>query len=301
MAVRGIGQRDDSPVSKSAMLLSTACAVVNKDLVYAQTFADPFAERFAVAISDEAQATLDRLNDDAARAAFIADWEEGIPGLITHVVYRKPWIERATRDAIAAGVRQVVILGAGCDTLSLRLGEALGEIPVFEIDRPDVIDFRRTVLHDMPALPPGLHLVGINFDTETLAEPLLRAGYQPEVRTVFVAEGVMEYLSDDDACTIFDFVQAMAPAGSRFVFTFLARQAYSDHDFEKLKDELDKGGEPLKFGLVPDLLDAFLADRGMYRLDFASPETIRETIVLAVGALVDIIPGFHFVVAETLG
>ena len=58
MAVRGIGQPDDSPISKSAMLISTACAAVSKDPIYAATFRDPFAERFAVAISDHAAGVL---------------------------------------------------------------------------------------------------------------------------------------------------------------------------------------------------------------------------------------------------
>lgn len=300
MAVRGIGQPDDSPISKSAMLISTACAVVTKDPVYAATFRDPFAERFAVAISDHAAEVLAGLDDAQARAAFIAEWEEGMPGLITHVVYRKPWIEAAARAALAAGVRQVVIFGAGCDTLALRMADVLGDIPVLEIDRPEVIAFRDRVLADGAGVPAGVRRIGVDLAHQAPAEALEAAGLDGALATLFVAEGVMEYLSLAEVDRIFALVRGHAPPGGRFVFTFLARAVYSDRHFDTLRAELDKGGETLQFGLMPEQLDGFLAARGLRRLDFASPQTIAETVIPSVGAPVGIIPGFHFVAAETV-
>ncbi len=301
MEVRGIGQPDDSPVSKSAMLLSTACAVVTKDPAYARTYRDPFAERFAVAISEQAADVLSGLDDAEARRAFIAGWEEGMPGLITHVVYRKPLIEEQVRAALDAGLRQMVIFGAGADTLSLRLSDVLGATPVFEVDRPEVIAFRREVLAGGIETPPGLTMVAVDFEHQRLEDPLRQAGFDPSVPTVFVAEGVMEYLSLGDVDAIFDFVRRGAPVGSRFVFTFLARSVYDDDEFEKLKGELKEGGETLRFGIVPERLDAFLEARGMGRVAFRTPDWIRDHYVPKVAAPVDIIPGFHFVAAETTG
>jgi methyltransferase (TIGR00027 family) len=299
VAVRGIGQPDDSPVSKSAMLISTACAVVSKDPVYAKAFHDPFAERFAKAISAEAGPVLATLDDAEARAAFIADWEADMAGLITHVVYRKPWIEGGVRDALAAGMRQLVIFGAGCDTLSLRLAELLADLPVFEVDQSDVIAFRNQVLADGAGVPAGVSRVGIDFSRETVRDRLADAGYDPALPTVFVAEGVMEYLTPEEVEPIFALVRDQAPKGSRFVFTFLARSVYADGSFDTLRDELDKGGETLQFGLTPEQLDDFLAAHGMRQLAFETPDMLDERMRRCVGAQVGIIPGFHFVAAET--
>lgn len=299
MTVRGIGQPDDSPVSKSAMLISTACAVVSKDPVYAAAFHDPFAERFAKAISEEAGFVLEALNEPVVRSAFIAEWEEDMDGLITHVVYRKPWIEGAVRDALADGMRQLVIFGAGCDTLSLRLAELLGDIPVFEVDQRDVIAFRNEVLADGVGVPAGVSRVGIDFSRETVRDRLADAGYDPALPTVFVAEGVMEYLTPEEVEPIFALVRDQAPKGSRFVFTFLARSVYADGSFDTLREQLDKGGETLQFGLTPEQLDDFLAAHGMRRLAFETPDMLDERMRRSVGAPVGIIPGFHFVAAET--
>ena len=124
MAVKGIGQSDDSPVSKSAMFVVTASAVTTKDPVYSRSYNDPYAAWFAAAISDEAAELLPTLDDPVARASFIEEAERDVDGLVTHVVYRKPWITDRVRDALEGGIQQLIILGAGCDTLSLRLGEA---------------------------------------------------------------------------------------------------------------------------------------------------------------------------------
>ncbi len=300
MAVRGIGQADDSPVSKSAMLVCTACAVVSKDPVYARTFHDPYAELFATAISADAGGVLAGLDDAEARAAFIADWEQDLDGLITHVVYRKRWIGDHVAAALADGMGQLVIFGAGCDTLSMRLKDRLGGTPVFEIDRPEVIEFRRAVLADSTDVAANARLVPVDFERDDVAEGLAAAGFDSNLPTVFVAEAVMEYLTDSEVDRLFAFVRGQAPAGSRYLFTFLAREIYEGSDLDDVVAELKQGGEVLKFGLPPDRIDDFLASRGFRKLDFATPDWFRDVFIPPVGAPVGIIPGFHFVAAETV-
>jgi hypothetical protein len=56
----------------------------------------------------------------------------------------------------------------------------------------------------------------------------------------------------------------------------------------------------LKFGLPPDRIDDFLGARGFRKLDFATPDWFRDVFIPSVGAPVGIIPGFHFVAAETV-
>lgn len=300
MAIRGIGQADDSPVSKSAMLVVTACAVVAKDPVYARTFSDPYAAWFAAAISDEAAARLPKLDDAAARAAFIAETERDLPGLVTHVVYRKPWITGRVRDALDAGITQLVILGAGCDTLSLRLRDALARVRVFELDRAPVIAFRRGVLEAHGGLADNVHLLAIDFDHGHPAEVLAAHGFDAAQPTVVIAEGVIEYLTGDAVERLFAFAREIDAPGSRLIFTFLASKVYEHAEYDSLRDELHRGGETLRFGLVPDQIDAFLEMRGFRVLDMATPESIEREIVPAVGAPVGVIPGWHLVVAERL-
>ena len=58
-----------------------------------------------------------------------------IPGLMLHFILRKRWIEDAVRGALARGCRQVVVLGAGFDTLAARLAPQFPAVRFLEIDQ----------------------------------------------------------------------------------------------------------------------------------------------------------------------
>lgn len=84
-------------------------------------------------------------------------WRSGVlqrfavPGFYLHFVLRKRWIETLAREAIDRGTSQVVILGAGLDTLSLRLAETNPECTFLEVDLPGFS--RETLSHFWPSWP----------------------------------------------------------------------------------------------------------------------------------------------------
>jgi methyltransferase (TIGR00027 family) len=280
------------------MLVVTACAVVSKEPAYARTFKDPYAAWFAAAISQEAAARLPTLDDPTLRAAFIKETERDLDGLVTHVVYRKPWITDRVQEALEAGVEQLVILGAGCDTLSLRLAQTLAQVKVFELDREPVIDFRRHVLQEHSALADNVRLLAIDFRDQDPGAVLRANGFDQNRPAAIVAEGVIEYLTGDAVERLFAFAREMGAPSSRLIFTFLATRVYEQGDIDALRNELHEGGETLKFGLVPERIDQFLSARGFRILEMATPEKIKQQIVPSVGAPVGVIPGWHLVLAE---
>ena len=295
MALMGIGQSDDSLISKSAMFLVTACAVVSKDPDYARSYSDPYAAWFAAAISDEAAELLPTLDDPVTRAAFIEEAERDLDGLVTHVVYRKPWITDRVRDALEGGIPQLVILGAGCDTLSLRLGETIADVEVFELDRAPTIDFRRQVLDQHTAMAGNVHLLAIDFDHEDLGAFLRANGFDQEKPTVIVAEGVIEYITQEGTEALFASARNLGASGSQFIFTFLDNKPSS---FDTVRSELDKGGETLKFSIVPSKIDQFLDTQGFRLVEMATPESIEREIIPEIGAPVGVIPNWYLVSAE---
>jgi methyltransferase (TIGR00027 family) len=295
MTVKGIGQADDSLISKSAMFVITACAVASKDPNYARSYHDPYAAWFAAAISDEAVMLLPSLDDPVARAAFIEETERDVDGLLTHVVYRKPWITNPVRNALEGGIQQLVILGTGCDTLSLRLGEALAGVEVFELDRAPVIDFRRNVLSQHAALAEDVHLLAIDFDHEDLGTVLSASGFDREKPTVIVAEAVIEYITGEGAEALFVSARDMGAPGSQFIFTFLDNESSS---FDAVRRDLDEGGETLKFSVIPSEIDQFLDTHGFRLVEMATPESIEREIIPTIGAPVGVLPNWHLVQAE---
>ncbi|UED88473.1 SAM-dependent methyltransferase [Streptomyces profundus] len=121
-------------------------------------------------------------------------------------------------DAAGAGVRQLVVLGAGLDTRALRLPWPPGCV-VFEIDRDPVLTFKRRVLAELPTGSPGgaeaAARVGLVAD---LREPweaaLARAGFDPARPTAWLAEGLLLYLPAATERRLMDTVDRLSAAGS---------------------------------------------------------------------------------------
>lgn len=295
MSIRGIGQPDNSPVSKSAMFVVTACAVVSRDPVYARSYSDPYAAWFAAAISNEAAELLPTLDDPKARAAFIEESERDVSGLVTHVLYRKPWITDRVRGALEGGIRQLVILGTGCDTLALRLGEAIAGVEVFELDRPSMIDFRRRVLERHTALSDNVNLLAIDFEQEDPGTILGASGFDRQAPAVIVAEGVIEYIDRERIEVLFTSVREMGAPGSRFIFTFLEHKS---NVLDPVRRELEEGGEKFEYSLDASSINPFLDKHGFRLVEMATPESIEREIIPTIGAPIRAIPDWHLVLAE---
>lgn len=141
-------------------------------------------------------------------------WRYAWAGLSTHVVYRTLAIDEALSDAINAGCRQVVLLGAGFDTRPLRL-PALAQIPVWEVDHPATQAAKQRSLPDSPS-----RYVPVDFNRDDLGERLAASGLDPRLPTVVIWEGVTPYLPPQAiAASLAALAPLLAPK-SRLLVTF---------------------------------------------------------------------------------
>jgi methyltransferase (TIGR00027 family) len=154
------------------------------------------------------------------RTPFSALMNRVAPGLIGGMACRTRAIDDAVTDAVAAGVRQAVILGAGMDTRAHRL-PALRQVPVWELDLAEV---QQSKLARLPAVPDAAAVtyVPIDFARTPIADALATVEFDTALPTVVIWEGVSQYLSRPDADATVRFVAGLA-AGSRLVFTYVPR------------------------------------------------------------------------------
>jgi methyltransferase (TIGR00027 family) len=128
-------------------------------------------------------------------------------------------IDAALVEAVAAGCRQVVILGAGFDTRAYRL-DALTGLKVFEVDHPATQAEKRKRTRNLP--PPRGELVwtAVDFERDALAERLAAAGHDAASPTAWVWEGVVMYLADDAVRGTLDAIRARSAAGSVLILHY---------------------------------------------------------------------------------
>lgn len=112
------------------------------------------------------------------------------------VVARARFAEDHLARAVARGVRQAVILGAGLDTFALRNPHA--DLLTFEVDHPDTQAWKRERLAGMvDRLPDTLRFAAVDFERDDLMERLGAAGFDASKPTFFLWLGVTPYLTRD--------------------------------------------------------------------------------------------------------
>ena len=123
-------------------------------------------------------------------------------------------------SATDAGLRQAVILASGLDARAYRLAWPSGTT-VFEVDQPQVIEFKERTLAELGATPTAtLHSVGIDL-RRNWTRQLLLAGFDTKVPTAWIAEGLLGYLPPEAQDRLFDEITRLSAPGSRIATDWL--------------------------------------------------------------------------------
>src|SRR6201996_2314667 len=118
------------------------------------------------------------------------------------------------KDAVADGIRQVVILASGLDSRAYRLDWPAGTT-VYELDQPQVLAYKSTTLAENGVTPSAdRREVAIDLRQDWPAA-LRAAGFDPTVPTAWLAEGLLMYLPAEAQDRLFTLVGELSPAGSR--------------------------------------------------------------------------------------
>jgi methyltransferase (TIGR00027 family) len=115
-------------------------------------------------------------------------------GLRAFIVARSRYAEDNLARAVATGVTQYVLLGAGLDTFAYR--NPWPQIRVFEVDHPATQQWKRELLDAAKIpIPANLAFAPVDFETQSLPEQLSRAGFDRNRAAFFAWLGVVPYLT----------------------------------------------------------------------------------------------------------
>lgn len=149
-----------------------------------------------------------------------------------------------------AGIRQAVILAAGLDTRAYRLAWPAGTT-VYEIDQPEVIEFKTRTLTDLGATPSAQRrTVGIDL-REDWPAALRAAGFDTGAPTAWIAEGLLVYLPPEAQDRLFDNLTALSAPGSRVATEHMDLESMPADWAHKLDERSRQAGSEL------DLADLF--------------------------------------------
>jgi len=236
-------------------------------------FSDPLARRFLTpSLASVARlATLPGFRD-------LVPWiiDRRWPGARSSAVARTRFIDDAVGAALEEQIEQFVVLGAGFDSRAYRL-PGLRKIAVFEVDHPDTLRRKRAALtRALGAFPQQVRFVRTDFNEYDLEQAMAAAssgggpasggGYRESARTLFLWEGVTNYLTEAAVDATLCWCSRAAP-GSKLLFTYVDRSVLENPRLffgtEKLFATLEAAGEKWTWGIAPSALPEFLAQRGL--------------------------------------
>lgn len=172
---------------------------------------DPFAEPLVRAVGLEF--FIKMIDGDIDLSEIENASPARMQAIIDGVAVRTKYFDDRLIEAMNAGVRQAVILAAGLDARAYRLAWPADTV-VFEVDQPQVVDFKTATLAGLGAKPRAARrTVGIDLRSDWPAA-LRAAGLDPTVPTAWLAEGLLIYLPPDAQDRLFDNITALSVPAS---------------------------------------------------------------------------------------
>jgi methyltransferase (TIGR00027 family) len=220
----------------------------------------------------------------AFRKAVIAASDRSGPGLWASLACRKRFIDERLSDPLNE-VGQVVILGSGLDTRPYRVARH-NDLPVFEVDQQVNIDRKAALVHKvLGGLPASVRLVTVDFERDDLMSALSGQGFHDDGATLFIWEGVTQYLTPEGVHATFEQLRQTAP-GSRLIFTYV-RQDFIDgvnlYGAQTLYRRIRKRQTLWKSGFEPERLEEILRGYGWRLIEQAGPGYYRDTYIRPTG------------------
>jgi methyltransferase (TIGR00027 family) len=214
MTASDTGRHDGDSWDLASSVGATATAVAARRAMASKgpnpLIDDPFAEPLVNAVGVEAfikmmNGDIELTDDDPAFSS---------QRLAEGMAVRTRFFDNFCADATKAGVRQAVILAAGLDTRAYRLPWPSGTV-VYEIDQPQVIEFKTRTLTDLGAAPTAdRKAVAVDLRDDWVGA-LSNIGFNTERPTAWIAEGLLGYLPPDAQDRLFDTITTLSFSGSR--------------------------------------------------------------------------------------
>ncbi|MGA9624125.1 MAG: SAM-dependent methyltransferase [Bryobacteraceae bacterium] len=193
------------------------------------------------------------------------------PSLRAFMAARRRFAEDELARAVARGVRQYVVLGAGLDTFAYRNPHVALGLRVFEVDHPATQKWKRgRLLSAGIEIPAETVFVAMNFERQSLGDALPSAGFRAGEPAFFSWLGVVPYLTEGAFLATMSFIAGLPPA-SGVVFDYaVPRHALSPREqlaLDALASRVAAAGEPFHLFFDPAALAAQVHQLGFRHLE----------------------------------
>jgi methyltransferase (TIGR00027 family) len=202
-------------------------------------FNDPFAGALA---GDEGRAMLAMAESVPRQVGSSAPTEN------PYLSIRTRFLDDVVRNAIQSGIRQFAILAAGMDTRAFRM-EWPEDVIMFEVERPDVLSYKETVLNSVGAKAVAKRIVVACDLHDDFCRALRSAGFLDSRPTLFITEGLLPYLPNEEIVrNLLTTIAGIAATGSVLALDTVGESYLKSPWTQPFLALMSKAGAPWQFG-----------------------------------------------------
>jgi len=240
-----------------------------------RVFEDPYAQYFFP------ENIREQFKGAASVKAERAKYEQLMPGMNGAIVARIRFIDECLAKSLREGLKQMVIIGAGYDTRAYRIKGVREALKVFEVDHPETQAFKKATIQSIfGELPKYVAYVPVVFGQDRLDQKLIGQGYNKELKTLFIVEGLIMYIPPSAVDLLLSFIAHVSGAGSALVGDYFDISVIDGtcprQEAQVLRKFVEAEGTPLQFGLLKQEVEAFFIDRGFSNVICTSTASCKE-------------------------
>ena len=195
-----------------------------------------------------------------------ADTETGINSIVSRVRYFDDFVEKYVKE----GLQQLIILGAGFDTRAYRI-KGLENVKIFEVDHPETQQYKtRKIKEIFESIPENVIYVPIDFESQKIAEKLFNKGYDSSLKTLFLMEGFIYYITPEAVVETLSFIVKNSGNDSAVVFDYLLDSGVKEGNKQR------QDANVFKFGIKEDGLEEFLGQFGFSDIQGSTTKDLKK-------------------------
>lgn len=229
---------------------------------------------------------------------FRSSIKKAIPeGLYEYVIARTSYFDELFIRYLKKEIPQIVILGAGYDSRPYRFDNFIGNTLIYEADAIATQEQKRSILQN-----GGIHChrsiryVALDFEQDDLVKELCSKGFNPQLRTLFIWEGVTFYLNPATVRAMLRLLNSNSATHSLLGFDFQST--------DNGKGLIDTGlqAETIRFGIESGTIKEYLKSLGFVVVEHLdSEEMYKRYLTCSDGnRFGNIKPIMNIVLAETI-
>ncbi len=219
---------------------------------------------------------------------------------------RKRWFSARVDEAIAAGARQLLVVGAGFDPLATLVADRHHDVLCVEVDAPATARLKHTGVQTSGHARENHVVCAADLALRPLAEVLASTPWRVDRPSIVVAEGLLMYLGAEDVRRFLAALRDCVGTGSRLAASAMdvdgqgrVRLPVDPLLAAPLRLALRLVGEPLRWGIAPAEVPAFLAAHGWRTTLQPTVDDLRAEILAGHGlGREPLAPYEHLVLAE---